>query len=488
MNKRNKEELNEAKQFTLLEAFLDWKGEEFKKRLIIEYIKSFKALGENEGRRYITPLPYEITDGILDLFNVDEVFYFIKNIYKFKSLSNLKEEFDEKIIADGLGTREQTYLKDEYLELLALSQILKTIIGPIGQFANDNIMELNAKNIHHSLSGFFLDHPISESRPFIKLQGLINKIMETLSRNKEESDIRTIETGIAKEDIPTAALATAIIQKVAMAVVMDDNESKNIITRTYNFINNKLQNKGDTSTAIRAKMGSVDMDSGDGDAESKIEQFRIVSNLPHGSVVELNWSAKREIIAINKRYNFYNKEDELIYKDTLVFTDILRTSRLNPTQPILLGWIFKDIIDPRSIEYILIDGIVNLLATGFVYLWKNGFKDLAILLTSKSVNNIDSLEFNATTNIARIPKEIKSELDIYYPFKKVIISKTGNKEVNLAEESISLVTELLFKYEWSYTAYSNYILEVNKNVSDKVVVPSNIKIRLAELILHLNKR
>jgi len=488
VNKRNKDELNEAKQFTLLEAFLDWKGDEFKKKLIIEYIKCFKVLGENEGRRYITPLPYDVTDGILGLFSVDEMFHFIKNIYGFKSLSNLKDEFDEKIIADGLGTKEQTYLKDEYLELLALSQILKTIIGPIGQFANDNIMELNVKNIHHSLSGFFLDHPISESRPFIKLQGLINKIMETLSRNKDESDIRTIENGIAKEDIPIAALATAIIQKVAMAVVIDDNESKNIITRTYNFINNKLQNKGDTSTAIRAKVGSVDLDSGDNDAESKMEQFRIVSNLPNGSVVEMNWSTKREIIAINKRYNFYNKDDELMYKDALVFTDILRTSRLNNTQTILLGWIFKDIIDPRSIDYILIDGIVNLLATAFVYLWKNDFKDIALLLTSKSLSNADSLEFNATTNIARIPKEIKLELDIQYPFKKVIISKTGNKEVNLTEESISLITEILFKYEWSYTAYSNYVLEVNKNISDKVLVPSNIKIRLAELILFLNKR
>ena len=488
MNKRNKEELNEAKQFTLLEAFLDWKGEEFKKRLIIEYIKSFNALRENEGRRYITPLPYEITDGILDLFDVDEMFYFIKNIYKFKSLNNLKEVFDEKIIADGLGTREQTYLKDEYLELIALSQILKTVIGPIGQFANDNIMELNPKNIHHSLSGFFLDHPIAESRPFIKLQGLIRKIMETLSRNKDESDIRTIENGIAKEDIPIAALATAMVQKVAMAVVMDDNETKNIITRTYNFINNKLQNKGDTSTAIRPKVGSVDMDSGDNDAESKMEQFRIVSNLPNGSVVELNWSAKREIIAINKRYNFYNKEDEIIYRDALVFTEILRTSRLNQTQMILLSWIFKDIIDPRSIMYIQIDGIVNLIASAFVYLWKHGFKDLALLITSRSISNVDSLEFNATTNIARIPKEIKSILDVQYPFKKVIVSKIANKEVNLAEEAISLLTEMLFKYEWSYTAYSNYILEVNKNISDKVVVPSNIKIRLAELIIHLNER
>lgn len=416
------------------------------------------------------------------------MFYFIKNIYKLPSLRNLNENFDNKIVADGLGTREQTYLKDEYLELIALSQVLKTIIGPIGQFANDNPMELNPKTIHHSLSGFFLDHPIAESRPFKKLEGLINKIMETLSRNKEESDIRIIENGLAKEDIPIAALATALIQKVAMAVTIDDNESKNIITRTYNFINNKLQNKGDTSTAIRPKNSTIDTDSGDSDPESKLESYRIVSELSKGSVVELNWSAKKEIISINKRYNFYNTEDEAILKDALMFTEILKTSKLNITQIRLLGWIFKDIIDPRSIDYILINGVVNLIAFGFVYLWKNDFKDLALLLTAKSTSNNDSLEFNATTNIARIPKEIKSELDFYYPFKKVIVSNTGNKEVNLAEEATRIVTEQMFKYEWVYTAYTNYIIEVNKNISDKVVVPSNIKIRLAELILHTNKR
>lgn len=451
-----------------------------------EYIKVDEILYDSMNRVELMPLPYELVNGILGLFNIDEMFHFIKNVYRLQPLKSLREEFDDKIIEDGLGTRVQTYIKDDYLELVSLVQILKTVVGPIGEFGYMNSTELGKVHHHYTLFNFLTQHEVYETRPFQKLLGLVNKVIETISRSEEESAIRIIEKQIPSDELGNWILSVAIIQKVAMAVIIDDTDVKNVITRTYNFVNNKLQNKGDTANSIRAKKSMMDAEVGDSDPESVLEAYRIVSELPKGIVVELNWAIYYDILKNPKKFD--KNIDLEIFKNALVFTERLYDAKLTKLQIDILGWIFKDVIDPRSLNYVSIESIVGLMALAFSFLWSNGFKDLALLLTAIPNEYDGAVVINITTNRSRLTKELKTELDILYPFKKIIVATTGTREVNLAEISINEVTDEIYKYRWIYSASNEYIMEVNRNTSRNVEVQADLKIRLAELIIFINKR
>ncbi len=485
VNKRNKDELNANKQFEVLEAYIDYKGPEFKNKLMDEYVKSNELLMYSIGKVEIVPLPYELVDNILDMFNIDDMFHFIKFVYKLKPLASLDAEFDEKRVADSLGTRVQTYIKDDYLELTALVQIIKTVVGPIGQFGYMNSTELGKVHNHYVLFDFIDHHIIAETRPFIKLQGLIEKIIETMSRSDEESAIRVIEKQVPTDELGNWVMSVAIIQKIGMSVVTDDTDTKNTITRTYNFVNNKLNNKGDTSNSIRVKKTGTDSDSSSNDPESVLESHRIVYDQSIANIVEMKWGLQTQM---NNFKLMDDKIDPVVYQHAKEFTKVLYDVKIADVQIRVLSWIFKDVIDPRAIKYVDIDTIIGSMALMFAYLWCNDFKDMALLLTAMPVEHDGAVMINFTNNRSRLTKELKDELDVVFPYKKVIVSNTGNREVNICEDSINLATNDFYKHRWNYIAHNDYVSEVTGNISTMVSIPSVFKIRLAELILHINKK
>ena len=485
INKRNKDEIAADKQFVLLEAYLDYKGDNFKTALMNEYIKVDEILSDNIGRMEIMPLPNEIVNGILDLIDLDDVYNFIKNVYRYPALNSLGDEFDEKIIKDGHGTRVQTYIKDDYLQLVSFVQVLKSIIGPIGEFGYMNSTELGKAHNHYVLFNFITQHKIAESAPYIKLYGLVNHVIVSLSKSEDETLIRVIEKQLPSDEIVVWVLSIVMMQKIAMATIVDDTDVKNVITRTYNFVNNKLKVKGDTSNAIRSKRPMVDSESGDGDPESILESYRIVSELPKGFIVEMDYYLGD---LINTPDLIDPKIDPVVLGEARSFTQKLSDSKLSKAQITLLGWILKDVLDPRELNYVKMETILKLMALTFAYLWQNDFKYLALLLTALKVENDDAIVINFTTNRSRVTKDLKDIMDTIYPYKKIIVStSTANREVNVADNAINILAEEFYKHRWVFTANSEYILEATNSKTLSINVPSDLKIQLAKLIIHINK-
>jgi len=482
INKRNKDEIDANKQFVLLEAYLDYKGEEFKTALMNEYIKVDEVLSDNIGRIEIMPLPYDVVNGILDLMDLEDVYHFIKNVHRYQVMRSIPDEFDDKIIKDGHGTRVQTYIKDDYLQLIAFVQVLKSIIGPIGQFGYMNSTELGKTHNHYVLFNFITQHKISKSAPYLKLYGLVDMIIQSVSKSEDETLIRVIEKRLPSDEIVVWVLSIVMMQKIAMATIVDDTDSKNVVTRAYNFVNNKLKVKGDTSNAIRSKRPMVDSESGDGDPESILESYRIISELPKGFIVEMDYYHSKikdtpELLDVNI--------DKRIVGDASSFVQKLVDARLSKAQITLLGWIFKDILDPRDLEYVKLNTILALMSVGFAYLWQHNFKYLALLLTAMKIESDDAIVINFTTNRSRVTKELKDDMDKFYPFKKIIVSSgTVNREVNLADNAINVVADEIYKHRWIFTANNEYIIEATNSMSSNV--PADLKIQLAELIKHIN--
>lgn len=483
ISKRNKEELDGNKQFKLLNAYLDYKGGEFKSELFERLKEAEENVVMLIGKQDIHPLPYHIAHPIFDLFDILDVFNFVKNIYKIKPPSNLMDEFDMLYETDGRGTRVQTYLKDDYLELAALSIIIKIGMLPVYHFAYTKNQEITCLQKEYILFHFIKSHKIYETPPMVKLLNLVDKLLNLPTNKPEETSIRILESRLPKDEMIIVNLAKIVIQRLSIATIVDDDEEKNIVTKIYNYINNKLKPSGDISTSYREKSPLKDVESSEaGDKESIIESHRTMDDIPKGFQVELDWAISVADDVIDQMPNGYKKYiDRQLMLDALNFCDVFKNGNIQDEQVAILGIIFKRVTDPRSLKQVSIESIINLLAIGFSYLWNLGFKQLALLLTAQeNVISLDSMTINSRVNQSRLSKEIKEKLTELFPYERPTNETTT---VNLADEWINNVANKLFEKKWMATAYDTYVMDGLGEKNNNLLLPANLKVLLAEFLI-----
>lgn len=489
ISKRNKEELDENIQFVILNSYLDYKGYEFKKILMDKLLSAAATMDDMLVAPEIYPLPYSAVTDILDLFDLNDVFYYLKHIFKLQPPTNLADVWDPLIESDSKGTRVQTYLKEDYLELAAVCTILKVGLMPCYNLAYNRQKELSSVYKEYILYHLFKKHPIMTTPPIVKVKGLIQKLIEQSSSSDEQNDAkRVLEKSIPKDDILDYVLSLSIFQKLAISPLVDDDFNKNVVTKVYNFVNNKLQVSKDLTGAIRAKSTRKNTDGSDGDSESVVESHRIVTDRSQGEVIEMNWviDSLDKVIA-----QLPPKQRELVtLKEAQNIRHII--AKLPPvhilkTQVILVSTIFKSIMDPRCIDYIELENLYNLFAVGYVYMWNMGYRHLAIILASTVDLNVDedTIYLNSTVNKSRLSKELKDELDVIFPYKRVINSDT---QINLAEEAIGEMVDELYRCRLISLVPKDVMDEAIGGTTMAHIVTSDIKIMLANFIVQNERR
>jgi len=482
VSKRNKDEIDPKNQYVLLEAYLDYRGDKFKDGLIDMYIDMEEKLSYTIRNPEIDPMPYELFGKLIDYIDYEKILYFLQNVYGLKAPSNLADTFDNQIKTDGLGTREQTYLKNDYIELAAYVLVIKTILPPLAYYAfiKSSLLGINRKE--YVLYEILNRHPISEIPPVKKLWDFINRLVEIGLKDGEQGAVIVIMRGIPREDFSDYLLALATFQKVAIGTIINDNISKNVVTRIYNFINNKLMTKGDVSNAIRGKRVGIDAEGGPGDKESALEVYRIPSVVPKNVEIELDWSVSDPGFVMHQ---LPITIDPNIVNDAMLFNRCFYETPVDETQIQLLGYMFKHIIDPRGLDYVSIDGIVSLLSVGFAYLWSIDMKFLALLLTSSSIQQDSEIAIvNSTSNRNRIPKEVKNELQKYYPHERVV---NINETENMAEWAINELGNSIYKKRWMPNATKKYLDIGLNNDNNAMILPADIKIQICDLVLHIER-
>lgn len=167
--------------------------------------------------------------------------------------------------------------------------------------------------------------------------------------------------------------------------------------------------------------------------------------------------------------------------EAIQFTKEFYNGNVDDVQINILAYVFKSIIDPRGLDYVSLDSIINLLAVGFTYLWGIDCKNIALILTSQVDSTVTEIfSINSTVNRSRIPKETKEILDELFPYKRVINDKTS---VNLVEEFINETANTMFDKKWIPTAYDPYLIDVLGDRNIQRILPADLKIQLSEMII-----
>lgn len=485
---RNKEELADPNEYVLLNSYLDYKGDEYKKKLfdLCSYIEE-EIIYKEVKKDGIRPLPVEAFSLFLDHFDLNDIYIWLRDVIHFRVPSGLPEEFDPQIESDGRGTRVQTYLKSDYLELVAFCIVVKAVIGPIGTYASVKSKDVTGLHKELILFNIVQRHRIFQSDPALKLLGLIEKLVELPTNQDETDDARILERLLAKNDIPTYIFAVVVIVKLATYPIVTDDDVSHIVTKVYNYVNNRLKNKGELSKTIQPKTIITDMESGTGDKESIAESTRVIENISEATTVELNWCIDTvDKILKQLPQSMLSIIDSKVLIDAVNYTRVFNTSPINKCQIDLLSFIFKDLIDPRALDYIRLENIINLLSVGFAYLWGLGYKELAVLLIALSEAEIEeTFGINLSTNKDKLDTNLKEELDFYFPYKRVA---AANDIRNVVVETLTVLVKEIFSIKWLNTTDKGYYEEAYPAaVNNSLILPADIRNILAKFIIDHEK-
>ena len=476
--------IEENTLFEILNKFIKYKGDKFHKELFEKYNEIKELLATFVLSDSVTPLPTVIVEDILDMFDIVELKEFISKNRLSPIPTMLKDSYDPTTEINDLGSREQTYLKDDYYDLIALINILRATLLTIGEYVTMKKDSISQSHKEYLMIHFYIEHKIYETPAFIKLREYINKLLEVAISKSEEFAINIITSNIPKREFIPYLLGLVIFQKFILSNDIKDEKDKNVVTKLYHFVTNKIGIKSQNrNNKLSIKTYTGNTNSANTEGESALESFRVSTDITPGQLVEFNYIFADPYFLL-QQVGCNNKEDIKLLEEVLPYFNKLRELDIPDESFIIMSWVLKDVIDPRVIDYIDLD-LVHGLAVAYVYLNKIDEGFFATLLStyiSKKDNFILSVNLKH-----KITKENLEILEKFYPNHKAVRSKDKITYSNIILQSITdlvgtisnknLVSVLPDKYSSIY-----------KNTAGSLVIPNNIRNDIITMIIKLNKK
>ena len=133
---RNVKEIDRA--FSVLNNYVQWRGDEYIEKLYREYetisnlANDYTIASDVESDAIKAKFTIELTK-IIDMLDSNSIYDFISVVQPLEIPAVIKSEFDTTMVTDGVGSRDQTYIEEDYKQLMVLIVIFKAITGPLAQ-------------------------------------------------------------------------------------------------------------------------------------------------------------------------------------------------------------------------------------------------------------------------------------------------------------------------------------------------------------------
>lgn len=410
---------------------------------------------------------------------------------------SIKSKFD---ISSGMsGTPERTYLTEDYKKLVPLAITMRIMIPIWGEFIARSKKELGTIFKEYQAFQLLSSSPIIKSEAMCRLQTFVEHTM-----SRDHSLDAAIITGISTEDFPTWVMAVTVVRRLCYADVRGlDQKGSSLVSYLYNFIDQKVSTLDSQIGTIKFKH-TVES-SGDGENNlSKLEGFKIKQAVPTGDIAVISFyiqtavkyalsgKKSRSEMESNTLINRMSDDPEfvnLVKQSFSLFQQMMRERLTNP-QVAIAGWVLSQWIPIRSIPYLQKSDVVAMILLSQAYLWKNGHKELAVLLTASArpITNLDAHVISESKQ--RLPRATADEINQAFPYLRRTNSRAKNvKMLSATVSAIDDITEAFDRYQWSPNIPMAWVEEAQFVQSQQSrMVPTDIREKLGRLILEINEQ
>lgn len=416
------------------------------------------------------------------------MFQDIVNFVNFSSDIIIPSSFKDSFVSDITKniTRDKTYTRKDYVELVSLVIVLKSIMpifahymsiieGEVGkQYKEDYVFSIIDKSIYQDI------------KPLTKLKTYIEA---TLLNGSQLSTTHLIMQGITYEEYIDILLARTIIRKLIVSdlggsdsfgnLKVDDNH--NLITYTYKFM---TQLKRDNEKVNISDKKDITSGGSSESGLSILEEFRLQQNISIGDILSLEYFI-RDIKELAKTIDPTLLISEL--DEFLLETKLLESEMIYEPQIRILQTLFKKYIPPMSLPHLNKQKILELIALGQTLLWKNNIKILALLLSSTTKLSSVAV-MSSTGSKTRIEPELVNELTKLFPFSYTLRNSKDKKPkvTNPVLEDIDVLAKQFSDHVWYSGSKINKIREALQDPSyadNRIMIPSHIRNEIARLFI-----
>lgn len=393
---------------------------------------------------------------------------------------NFKREYVHSV--DHQGSREQTYIRSDYTKLLTFTLIMRSMIPIWGEFIAGT-----RKQSGTLYKEYYAFHLLSHSK--ILHTEAYEKLMMYIDRTVGEDRLNpsTIIKGISSEDFTMWIMAQVVINKLCVSDIRGIDPKATLVSTIHRYVSSKIKGSdAGPDLTVKEKL----YDEGNDGMESKLsalERYKIKHEISLGEIVELEWS-----ITDTRRiaHRLSSKMTDELLDMCMATAQQLQNKQLLDPQVTLLCWVMKPVISPRGLMYLDHSILVKMFGVAQAVLWARGHRYLSLLLTSYTKTEGDETYLSGTDSRQRIPKDLLAELDVLYPYKNTEGGrKNGPKIINRAVEAIDTLAANLSTFSWWVTADERLVREELKLANlRRIPIPSDIKIKLATLVVELGRR
>lgn len=376
-------------------------------------------------------------------------------------------------------TRERTYIKDDYIELLTFCVILRSMIPIWGEY----ITKVE-KDAGSTFKDFYAYRLITHTH-LVKTNAM-DKLENFFVANIQlDSNLNlTILLGVSSEDLPEWLLSQTIVRKLSIAdlcghTLIKERNYANLAAYIYRLAKNKIDTitKQQGPTKVRDKK-FTEMAGDEDNKRSRLEGYKIQEEMSIGDISIFN--------------HFVNNEELLLrdFKENVTI-DVIEsynreTNKINDVgfeseQICLVQWIMKQVMPPKAILVINKINLLKVIAIAQAIAVERGHNDIAILMSVTKLDSDDVFGGLAGEPKNRLSEELEQKLLEKYKF-----TIKHNKDNTLATspifDAIEQITNYFNAVEWKNNLPKEILKKMGYNTR-RYVLPVDFKNKLALFIL-----
>lgn len=389
---------------------------------------------------------------------------------------DLKDSFTGE---DNELTRQLTYLRKDYYDLVILSGMLKFAAPIFGEYLEIVDKEVGSKFKEYKVYTLLSKSNIIYLESFKRLQVYVDASIEKEKR-KNQSSLRTgssIFAGLGTQELPGWLISKSIIRKLMLHEELSENSA---IASIYHSIEQHI-NSLDKSFGGTVRDKKAPFKDNEGDKTSLAENYKIKQTISDGDLSLLSaYMDELDSIILKVEPNI-NRELLAICNKNLgenSFIDI------NTHQMTLSQWVLSSAISPRGIPALNKSSLLKALAGTQAVLWQWGFKELAILMTSVPHQGEDGFG----GSVARIDNKTVQLLNELYPYHQIKSKNLNSRNTNPALKAINKMSAAIIANDWYSYSPKEMEEDVGINPKNKVIYASpDVSLQLANLIIKINE-
>lgn len=403
-----------------------------------------------------------VTEELLALINYEKLKKFIVDDLGRDSLMSLSKEYENSIATSGFGSKEQTYLQHEYIELCALIVIFKLVLPPIIHYQYLTATGSKDKKSYDGIN-LIRDTSMMSLPPVIKLKEFISSLKST-----DENNIQTTLTNcIAVDEVQQMVFSVVVISKLLTASFLEDTDDRHVIKVLHGKAS-KMLNPGLGGAYIHIGK-ETKVDNSDENALSILENIRVSTKLTIGYIEEFNFyfTDMGMIKSIHSQLKI--PYDEELWFDIYNHLEIIEAVGPSDISLEIMSWVIYNhgyLFNPEGISELSKSGIRGLVTICAIFFIQKNMLNAAMLVTAiKHLGYANNNQSKTTTP----PEALETLKGLCY----------GE---NLVKQAINNLSKDNMIYMYQQLLPDRFIIGRDRITA----LNKTIRIELAELLVYLN--